>query len=254
MGTTRFISSTRSNLNAYIDYQCVSDFSFTRVDFFMMANLCAWWLQIRLNRYTFEAVTGTCIMLHRLSVPHRWKYIELNSGIHSSKMSEVFWEYPELFAHSYLHLSNVRPNFLLSKAKTYHECTKQKGSLLARCIEFVNCMKVRISNWDILERTKNHVIQDTIRCTNYHTRHPPHQMNLSLHSGCLKLKDITTWLFYTRVDGKSCFKICLWLMVINIMLIAMEDINSGYIWWFGLLLWALITLEKHLTLQWALHE
>lgn len=82
------------------------------------------------NRYMCDAVTVTCIMLHRLSATYRWNKVELNLSTSFSKMRELFWEYIELYAHSSMCLINVRPDLLVSRSIMYAECIKQKRSQL----------------------------------------------------------------------------------------------------------------------------
>ena len=87
------ISIATFNLNALSDEKCLSLFRFKKSKVPVIMNLMGWTTGVTSrNKYLCYSITATCILLRRLSYPCRWVDLEKFFGMHSSALSEVFYE------------------------------------------------------------------------------------------------------------------------------------------------------------------
>ena len=93
MHQTVAISSMTFNLNTYSDLRCLKDFRFRLKEIQQILDAIGWHTgKTRRCGNKCSAVTATCILLRRLAYPCRLVDLELTFGMHSSALSEIFWE------------------------------------------------------------------------------------------------------------------------------------------------------------------
>eukprot|EP00171_Calliarthron_tuberculosum_P001206 IDg1206t1 len=93
MQRSRTVTCSSFNLNAISDEQCLILFRFTKAEIPRIAHLVDWSSAVTSrNGYVCDPLTGTCILLRRLAFPSRWVDLEEMFGMHSSALSEVFYE------------------------------------------------------------------------------------------------------------------------------------------------------------------
>ena len=92
------ISSTYFNLNVFSDQESLSLFRFRKAEIGTIADILGWKAcrKVR-NRYKCDVITASRIVLRRIASPCRWSDVESVFGLHSSCLSEVFWEALETF-------------------------------------------------------------------------------------------------------------------------------------------------------------
>ncbi len=77
---------------------------FIKNDILTLSSIIGWKCATERNRYKCLPVTATWIVLLRRSYPCRWKYLEVQFDMHSSKLSEVFYECFSSIVDKYGHL------------------------------------------------------------------------------------------------------------------------------------------------------
>ena len=85
------ISCTYFNLNIFSEQESLSLFRFTKAEIRTVADTFGWTAcrTVR-NRYKYDVITATCIVLRRMVSPCRWRDVEFLFGMHSSCLSELF--------------------------------------------------------------------------------------------------------------------------------------------------------------------
>ena len=66
--------------------------------------------------------------------------------MHSSALSEIFWEVIQSFVHIQGHLvTELRQGLLGSRAWLYADCVKAAGAPLDSCVRFMDCTKIKMN-------------------------------------------------------------------------------------------------------------
>ena len=66
--------------------------------------------------------------------------------MHSSALSEIFWEVIESFVQIQGHLvTYLRQGLLISRAELYADCIKATGAPLDSCVGFMDCTKIKMT-------------------------------------------------------------------------------------------------------------
>eukprot|EP00171_Calliarthron_tuberculosum_P005051 IDg5051t1 len=87
------ISSHVFNINSYSEEACLRDFRFQRHETPQVMERVGWNIgRTQRNRYSCSPFVETCTILRKLAYPCRWSYIECKFGMHSSQLSEIFYE------------------------------------------------------------------------------------------------------------------------------------------------------------------
>lgn len=133
------------NLDSISDHQCLTDYRFTKADIRRIANLVNWPEITTRNQYRCDRLLATCIFLHRSCCTGRWYGVELKFGLFTPQLSEVYWEYAELFLERFGHVLNFRGQLLQNRAELYAQAIRELGGPLEKCVCFIDCTKVRMS-------------------------------------------------------------------------------------------------------------
>eukprot|EP00171_Calliarthron_tuberculosum_P019568 IDg19568t1 len=142
---TQHICSATFNLNRFSEQQCLIDFRFKRSEIPRIAALCGWTGRTERNGYICDPVTATCVMLRRLAYPCRWRDLEKDFGMHSSKLSEVFWEVSESLHATRGHLvTSFRKDLFEGRAHLYAEAVRDNGGGLENCVGFIDGTKIQM--------------------------------------------------------------------------------------------------------------
>ena len=146
MHRTVAISSTVFNLNAYSDLQCLQNFRFRLQEIPQISRAIDWNAgKTSRSGYLCDSVTATCIVLRRLAYPCRWVDLELTFGMHSSALSESFWEAIECLYEKRSHLLTIfRSDLLQHRAAAYSEVIEARGAGLNNCVGFIDGTKVQM--------------------------------------------------------------------------------------------------------------
>lgn len=113
------ISSTYFNLNIFSEQESLSLFRFRKHEIGRVADTLGWTVcRTTRNRYKCDVITAACIVLRRMASPCRWRDVEFLFGMHSSCMSEVFWEVLKTFVHMRGHLfETFRSDLITERAE-----------------------------------------------------------------------------------------------------------------------------------------
>ena len=141
------ISSVSFNLNIYSERAAITDFRFKTTEIPAIARIMNWHDEpTKRCRYRCDSTTACCIVLRKLATPCRWYDLEPVFGMHSSKLSEIFWEQMECFVESRGHLiTTLRTELLAERAELYASAIKDKGAPLDNCVGFIDCSKIQMS-------------------------------------------------------------------------------------------------------------
>ena len=141
------ISINTFNINIYSDEWAVRDFRFQVKDISKISGAMGWFAgKTQRNGFKCPPLTACCIVLRKLSSPCRWKDVEYLFGMHSSALSEIFWEVIESFVQVQGHLiTDLRQGLLVSRAELYADCIKAAGAPLDSCVGFMDCTKIKMT-------------------------------------------------------------------------------------------------------------
>ena len=125
------ISSMTFNLNTYSDLRCLQEFRFRLKEISQISDSIGCHAgNTRRSAFKCGAVTATCILLRRLAYPCRWVDLELTFGMHSSALSEIFWEAIESLYTKRSHLlATFRTDLLQERAVQYAAVIEARGTL-----------------------------------------------------------------------------------------------------------------------------
>jgi len=143
---TRHITSCRLILNIYSERTSVTDFRFKVAEIALVSNAMGWNSgKTRRSRYKCPPMTATCIFLRRMASPCRWVDLECVFGMHTSALSEVFWEVAETFYGKRKHLlTQFRSDLMYDRAELYAEANSKQGAPLENCVGFIDCSRIAI--------------------------------------------------------------------------------------------------------------
>ena len=98
------------------------------------------------NTYACEPLTATCIVLRRLASPCRYRDIEQVFGMHTSKLSEVFWEV-SICAYEKLYplIRTFRDTLMQERTFMYAGSIQEAGGVLDTCVGFMDGTKIHIA-------------------------------------------------------------------------------------------------------------
>ena len=146
MCRTVAISSAVFILNAYSDLQCLQMFRFRLQDIPQISRAIDWNAgKTSRSGYLCSAVTATCIVLRRMAYQCRWVDLELTLGMHSSALSEIFWEAIECLYEKRSHLlTTFRSDLLQDSAAAYAEVIEARGAALDNCVGLLDGAKVQM--------------------------------------------------------------------------------------------------------------
>lgn len=143
---SRHVHQVYFNLNILSELECVSKFRFEKRDIGTVVDGINWYEGVtKRSRYRCDPVTATCVVLRKLAAPVRWFDVELEFGMRSSHLSEVFWEVVECFVSCRSHVLDVRAAFMRSRAELYAAAIEYMGAPLDRCVGFLDCTKIRMT-------------------------------------------------------------------------------------------------------------
>ena len=123
------IWSNTFNINEYSDEWAVQEFRFQVKDISKISGAMGQFAgKTQRNGFNCPPLTACCIVLRKLSSPCRWKDVEYLFGMHSSALSEIFWEVIASFVHIQGHLvTDLRQCPLVSRPELYADCVKAAG-------------------------------------------------------------------------------------------------------------------------------
>jgi hypothetical protein len=97
------------------------------------------------SRYRCDATTATCVVLRRLATNFRWEDVELEFGMRTSALSEVFWEALEIAKDLRASLiTDFRRDLMELKMDQYSRALSEVVPL-NNCVGFIDCTKIQIS-------------------------------------------------------------------------------------------------------------
>lgn len=110
-----YIRSSTFNINGYSKEQSLPDFRFHQRGVGRVSDAMGWITgRAKINRYGCEPVAACCIAMRRLaSAPTRYS-LESMFGLHSSHLSEIFWEVVERFVDCKCHLITTPQHGILA--------------------------------------------------------------------------------------------------------------------------------------------
>ena len=143
---SRHVSATRFNLNVYSEEQAFLSFRFRPCDNPRIAQAMSWNSgKTKRNRYRCDPLTACCIVLRKLATPVRLADIEVEFGMRSSALSEVFWEVVQKSNTSKRHLiCGLRSELLQERAAMYADAIHSSGAPLDSCVGFIDGTKIKI--------------------------------------------------------------------------------------------------------------
>lgn len=135
------------------DEQCLVNFRFERKDLLRIVKVVfpvSSRYSTQRNNYASTALLATCVILKRLSTPHRWTDVECLFRKHSPQLSEIFWEGIEDFVGVWKGLvtSPIGYRYTAEKASTLATCVAEKVSALENCIGFIDGTVIEIARPD----------------------------------------------------------------------------------------------------------
>jgi len=144
---TRTTKGITFNVNIYNEASCLRDFRFRSSEIPVICSLFNWdHGKTARSRYRCDPITASCIVLRRLASPCRWADLEYVFGMHSSHLSEIFWEVLETFyASRHTLITSFRSDLIQgNRASILAELVCNEGAPLDNCIGFIDCTKIQI--------------------------------------------------------------------------------------------------------------
>lgn len=156
---TKSISTTQFsfNFNAYTSACCLSHFSLTKLDIEVLLPYFNWnKSSTSCNHYTAPATTVLCIILARLTTPNRLRDLETTFGLHSSQLSEMFWEGLEHLWDRYGHLTSsaIYSAFMRAHASRYARVVEENSNCLDNVVGFIDGTVIGVSRPKINEQQR----------------------------------------------------------------------------------------------------
>lgn len=139
------IQAVYFNLNTMSEQQQLKDFRFLLPEIRKISETLDWNGVTSRNLYACESTLACSIFLFRLATNGRWYDCESKFGMHSSKMSEIFWEQVEVLDKKCGKLLELRPQFLKSRCSAYAAAISEAGAPLDECIGFIDCTKIKMA-------------------------------------------------------------------------------------------------------------
>lgn len=97
------------------------------------------------KRYLCDVTAVKCIVFRKILWPVCWEDMEREFGMHSSRLSEVFWEVIDSFVNEHGHLLNLRSYYIKSRVDAYAIFMRNSGTPLSKLIRLIDCTKNRMS-------------------------------------------------------------------------------------------------------------
>lgn len=143
---SRQICTSLFNLNAISDELSLILFCFTKAEIPKVMNLVNWSAGVTSrNGYVCESMTATCVLLRRLTYPSRWVELEEMFGMHSSALSEVFYECAWSLYEGYESLlTTFRTEIMVERAPSYADAIHRQAGCLDKCVAFIDGTKIRM--------------------------------------------------------------------------------------------------------------
>eukprot|EP00171_Calliarthron_tuberculosum_P001560 IDg1560t1 len=147
MTRTMLVVTSTFNLNAFSDEVCLREFRFRKQEVPIINNIVNWTTGVtKRNRYVCEQVTATCILLRRLAYPSRWTDLEPMFGMHSSALSEVFYECAWSMHDGYASaVTTFQTDLMKERAHLYAQSITASGGLLDNCVGFIDGTNIKMS-------------------------------------------------------------------------------------------------------------
>lgn len=141
------ISTCTFNINSISEESCLADYCFRLHEVGKIADLIGWDRgYTKRNRYKCSSVADVCVMLRRLASRCRYRDIEVDHGMHASKLSKVFWEVCTEFNNKFGRLvTDFRVDLLHDRASLYSYCIQRRGGSLPNCFGFMDGTKIEIA-------------------------------------------------------------------------------------------------------------
>ena len=141
--------SSRFDLSALDDYECLRRFRFLNHDIGNIVTLLGWDNQSFVTRrrgYTYSGIEMFCILSRRMSTPCVWKDLEREFFRCSSALCEIFYESLEYLYTQRGHLvEEFKYSFLVSRAINYAVKVYSSGAPLGSCVGFVDGTDIYIA-------------------------------------------------------------------------------------------------------------
>lgn len=169
------IPSTTFNLNAYSESACLHKFRFRPDDIGTLATfICFNGVSTSLNIYYCDSETAWCIFLRRLWYPRTLYDMEEEFGMHSSKISEIFWENLEHFIVEKGGFLMCRNELMQRHAAVYADALSRKSSLLDTLVGLIDCTKIKMTRPGGMEACREASTHAIRGCTASYTRQYQH--------------------------------------------------------------------------------
>lgn len=143
-------SFVQHRLPQLTDRACVTLFRFKRSDLSRIATAIAWPTtqpHTSRNRYAVCPMLVACLLLRRMASPARWNDLELLFYLHTSHLSETFWEGLDHFVaiRAPLVMEPVHQPFWASRCEAWSTGVHTKTDALDNCIGFFDGTVIKVS-------------------------------------------------------------------------------------------------------------
>ena len=146
MMRTSSITSITFSIDQLSDEECYRQHRFKKNDVRRIEVLLEWGGLIGRNKYRCDSVNATCIILRCLAYPCRWKDLEIVFGMHSSALSEVFYQSLSLLIEKYRGVVlTFRAEFMKDRTAKYAESVHKRGEGLHNCAGFIDGTKIKMA-------------------------------------------------------------------------------------------------------------
>lgn len=132
------------------DHVCLTLFRFRRIDLQRMTRALAWpptSSHTSRNRYGVCPILSACVVLRRMASPARWHDLETLFHLHTSHLSEIFWESLERFVavRAPLIMHEMHAPFWASRFQTYSASVHAKTEALENCVGFIDGTVIKVA-------------------------------------------------------------------------------------------------------------